>query len=106
MYNMKRLALIITIVGLFALFGYLKFSQPLVITNLNQTYSLVDNQKVLLSGSMTSQRSYDENVIILIDNNLSLNCDRPCPIKYVQNKTPQVRGFILCLVFLQFQVLD
>ena len=87
---MKRLSLIIALVGIFSLFFYLRFSQPFVLVNENQISLLEDNQKTIIFGNMTGQKNYDENVIIMINKNISLNCDKPCPIMYVKNKELKV----------------
>jgi hypothetical protein len=78
---MKGLAFFIAITGLISLFLYLKFSIPLNLTNQNQIKYLEDNQKVIIKGTIENQNIYENNILFHLTNNLTLNCDKPCPIK-------------------------
>jgi hypothetical protein len=87
---MRKLAFIITIAGIFALFLILAFSKPLAVHNSSDLSKLTDNTKVSTTGKVISERIlYGTTKLLKLDNSIELVCSS-CP-SYA-NKTIQVIG--------------
>lgn len=85
---MKKLALFITLIGIFILLIILNCSSPLSI-NTSQNISLLRvNQKISIFGEVTSQTSNK----LIIDKNLEVYCD--CSSKNYLNKNISILGII------------
>lgn len=69
---MRKLALLITLLGFLILISILIFQKPLEITNSGQLSSLTQNQLVQVSGIITKQTQKDNIYTLALNNNLSL----------------------------------
>ena len=68
MNKMKNYALIITILGLFILLIILLTSKPIKINNLKDLEKLQANQKILISGKVTDEKTYGKTKYLTISN--------------------------------------
>jgi len=88
---MKKLALTLSLIGIFALFMILNFSHPIQITAQSDLQNLIDNTKVQVQGRVVSEKQYSTEKVLKLDNNIEVSCTS-CP-NYL-NKTIQVIGTI------------
>lgn len=86
---MKKLALILSITGIFVLFLILSFSSPVKVTSQSDLQNLVDNTKIIVQGRVISEKQYTAERVIKLDNEIELSC-ASCP-KYL-NETIKVIG--------------
>jgi type II secretory pathway pseudopilin PulG len=77
---MRRYAFILAILGILSLIILINLQKPIQITHEDNLTSLLQNQKVLLSGLVTEQ-TYST---ITLNNEFKLNCES-CPI-YLNKK--------------------
>lgn len=69
---MKNTTIILTLICLSILLTLLLFSPAIKINNFNELKSLIQNQKVQLSGKIIEQKDYDKITILKLDNNITL----------------------------------
>lgn len=87
---MKRLALAITLLGIFVLIILLNLSSPAVINSYSELSKLTDYTKVQTTGKVISERIIYENTKLLkLDNNIEILC-KACP-SYI-NRTLKALG--------------
>ncbi len=83
---MRRISLILTIVGIFILIILLN-QEPIQITSINNLTSLQQNQKIILQGEVIEERISKNSKLIILDNELQLYCPLPCPSYLNKNIT-------------------
>ncbi|MDP1695632.1 MAG: hypothetical protein Q8L29_01810 [archaeon] len=83
---MKKLALFLALIGIFILLTILNYSSPLPINSSKNISSININQKISLSGKVTSQTSAK----LIIDKNLEVYCG--CSSKNYLNKNVSILG--------------
>lgn len=71
---MKKLALILTLIGMMLLATHLYLSKPMEISSQNQLSKLQDNQKVSVSGKVIEEKIYSTSRTLILDNNITLSC--------------------------------
>ncbi len=87
---LRKLSLIITMVGILSLFLILSLSKPIEVDSPSELSKLTANQKVQTVGKVVSERAlYEKTKLILLDNSIELICD-DCPP--YSNKTVQALG--------------
>jgi hypothetical protein len=69
---MKKLALIITLIGLTCLFTYSILTNPVKISSLKDLKELNENQKVRVGSKVLEQKYYDKYIYLKLENNLTL----------------------------------
>lgn len=69
---MKNITLILTIICLSVLLTLLLFSPAIKLNNFNELSSLIQNQKVQVSGKVIDQKDYNKISILKLDNNITL----------------------------------
>ncbi len=72
---MRRLSLSIGILGLFCLLILLQFLNPKEITAYSEINKLKDNEKIIFSGKVINEKAYEKSKVILLDNNISFECE-------------------------------
>jgi hypothetical protein len=75
---MRRLAFAIAILGIFILLFFLQ-SKPLPISSLDNLSQYQPNQKFLINGQVLKESYTKTNRILTLNNDLKLQCPRPCP---------------------------
>ncbi len=89
---MRKLAFIITILGIFSLL-VIQISLPYKqINSFSDLNSTTDNQKVFLSGQVIKEQASSKRTILTLDSNLKITCDCP-PINF-KGKNISVLGTI------------
>ncbi|MEK6855416.1 MAG: hypothetical protein AABX73_04300 [Nanoarchaeota archaeon] len=68
---MKRIALIIALIGMFVLLGLMFYGFVREINNMEDVESLEDNQKVVISGNVIEQKGG----AIILDNGVKAECE-------------------------------
>lgn len=76
---MKKLSLIISLLGLFALLLTVYILPPKLVSSKSQLPSLISNQKILIEGKVIKEIPSKNKKILYLSNNLSLECPMPCP---------------------------
>jgi hypothetical protein len=87
---LKKITLIITILGIFTLLILLNFSKPAIIDNYSSLKKLTDNTKIQTTGKVVSERIlYESTKLIKLNNSIEIICNS-CP-NYL-NQTINVIG--------------
>ena len=73
---MRRVSFILTILGIFTLLILLD-SSPIKINSISDLDSLEENQKVITSGLVISERPYGNAKLLILDNKIELICSCP-----------------------------
>jgi len=76
---MRRLSLIVALLGIFFLIIISNFAPPKSISSPKELSSLNSNQKVLVSGKVIKETYSKNNLILHLNNNVTLLCPIPCP---------------------------
>lgn len=83
---MRSIAFIITIIGIFILVISLN-QKPITIDSQDDLTKLQQNQKVAIQGEVIEERTNKNSKLIVLDNELQLNCPIPCPSYLNKNIT-------------------
>jgi uncharacterized membrane protein SpoIIM required for sporulation len=87
---MRKIAFILTILGMLVLFSILLFQKPILINSPEELTKQIPNQLVQAKGTITQENTIKNSKILLLDNNLKASCDLYCP-KYL-NKSLTIIG--------------
>lgn len=71
---MKKISLILSLLGLLILLLILFFSKPITINSLEDLTKLENNQKVALSGLIVEEKILGDNSILILESNIKLYC--------------------------------
>ena len=71
---MRKVALILTLIGMILLAANLYLSNPIEVSSQNQLSKLQDNQKVSVSGKVIDEKIYSNSRMLILENNISLYC--------------------------------
>jgi|SRR3989344_4676240 len=82
---MRHISLISSIIGILILGLLLYLSEPLLVDSSKDFHKLNDNQKVLVFGKVIKEYYSEDSKILILDNNLSLFCKKPCDV-YLNKK--------------------
>ena len=89
---MRKIAFMLTIIGIFVLLMLLNFSAPVIVDNYSSISKLEDNTKVQAQGRVISERTlYGETKLLKLDNGIEITC-KSC-LSYI-NRTLEVMGTI------------
>ena len=72
---MRKLALLIAVLCLLTLATLLLYLRPLNVTSQEQLLDLEDNQLVMISGKVISEKPYYGKKAITLDNNIEFYCE-------------------------------
>jgi|SRR3989338_442357 len=75
---MRRFALSASLLGLALLLCLLLFTKPIEITQETNLTSLQPNQKLSITGEVTSEQLTKYYRILILNNELKLYCEMPC----------------------------
>jgi len=70
---MRKLSLLVTLIGFLILISLLIFQKPIEITNSSQLSHLTQNQLVKIEGIITKQSQNNNQILLVLNNNLSLS---------------------------------
>jgi hypothetical protein len=84
---MRRYSFIIAVLGILSLIVLLIFSPPINVTSPSQLTNLTENQKILISGQVLSEKTSNYDKTLILDNNISLNLDKNSPFFLNKNIT-------------------
>ena len=87
---MRKIAFILTILGMLCLLSILLFQKPVFINSPKELAKQIPNQLVQTSGLVTEERYISNNKILLFDNEIKASCDSSCS-NFI-NKTVEIRG--------------
>ena len=76
---MKKICLIISILGLFFLLLISSLSAPIKITSESNLSEFPPNQQFLVQGKVIEETLTKNNKILQLDNNFQLQCPKDCP---------------------------
>lgn len=71
---MRRIAFIITIIGIFTLLSILTFQKPVQVNSINEINNIEDNKEIIIKGNVTSQTQST----ITLSNRIKVQC-YSCP---------------------------
>ena len=72
--SMKKITLIITFLGIFALLILLNFSPPIQVSSQKEISRLIDNSKVQTQGRVIGERQIENAKILKLDNSIEVLC--------------------------------
>lgn len=102
---MRKLAFVLTLIGILILFLYMQFSSPIEITNGQKILELNNNQKVKVQGIVLEDITLKDSRLIKLENNISLYCD--CEdIQNLKGKTISIIGIIDTFQYDKIEVLN
>ena len=87
---MRKIAFILTILGMLVLLSMLLFQKPIFINSPEELTKQIPNQLVQAQGTVVQETLSKKYKIILLDNELEASCDLSCP-NFV-NKTVSILG--------------
>lgn len=87
---LKHLVFTLSILGILLLSLILITQKPLTINSPEQLKNLTENQKVQTKGFVIEERTYYNNKILILDNNLEIIVSKSTP--YLSNKSISVLG--------------
>ena len=89
---MRKIAFMLTIIGIFFLLMFLNFQTPIVVNGYSSLSKLEDNAKVQTHGIVLYERTlYGETKLLKLDNGIEITC-KSC-LSYI-NRTLEVIGTI------------
>jgi len=82
---MRRYAFIISILGIFILLLIYISQKPLPFNNKQNLSEIKNNQLLAIEGKVIKETQGNYYKTILLDNNIKLICDNPCPLLLNKN---------------------